>query len=164
MRIATMAAAVVVAAAVVMTSLATASASPTKTARLGAAQTHADPIYDDNDNLEGVGVTSYTVSNLQPSNDVLDAPLAGRLWEAALTVKVVQGPGVVVPGVPFFNARSAGGDNYRELWKMAAPHGFVVTPLPVGGQATGKIYFDVTGLPPTEVAFNDVLQDLLVWN
>jgi hypothetical protein len=70
----------------------------------------------------------------------------------------------VVPSIPFFNARSAGGDDYRALWKVTAPNGLVFTPLPAGGQATGKIYFDVTGPPPTEVVYNDILQDLLVWN
>ena len=78
-------------------------------------------------------------------------------------MNVVQGQGRVVPGIPFFNARSAGGDNYRALWKVAAPNGLVGV-LPPSGQATGKIYFDVTRPPPTEVAYNDVLQDLLVWN
>jgi hypothetical protein len=163
MRIVTMAAAVAVAAAVAMTSLATASASPT-TARLGAAQTIEDRSYDpDNGNVEGVSVTSYTVSNLQPSNDVVNAPLAGRLWEATVTVNVVQGQDIVAPVIPFFNARSPGGDNYRVLYQMAAPNGLVPV-LPPGGQATGNIYFDVTGPPPTEVVYNDVLQDLWVWN
>ena len=162
MRIATMAAAVAVAAAVAMTSFATASASPT-TARLGAAQTIEDRSFDpDTGNVDGDFVTSYTVSNLQPSNDVVNAPLTGRLWEATVTVKVLQG--IVAPAVPFFNARSAGGDNYRVLYQVAAPNGLAPTLLPPGGQATGKIYFDVTGPPPTEVVYNDVLQDRLVWN
>lgn len=164
MRIATMAAAVAAAAAVVMTSSATASATPTKTARLGVAQTITDDSYDDdNGNVEVDYVTSYTASKLQPSNDVVDAPLAGRLWETTLTVNVVQGQGIVVLGIPLFNARSAGGDNYRALYPVAAPNGLFPV-LPPDGHATGKIYFDVTGPPPTEVAYNDVLQDLLVWN
>jgi Domain of unknown function (DUF1942) len=163
MRITTMAAAVAVAAAAAMTSLATASASPT-TARLGAAQTLEDSMSDPDTGIYTHYLYSYAVSNLQPSNDVVNAALTGRLWEATVTVKSVQATGLLGPSVPFFNARSAGGDNYRVLWLVAAPHGLAPILLPQGGQATGKIYFDVTGPPPTEVVYNDGLQDRLVWN
>ena len=36
-------------------------------------------------------------------------------------------------------------------------------PITQGGQATGKVYFDVTGAPPTGVVYNDGVQDVLVW-
>jgi hypothetical protein len=161
MRIAAIAAAAAVAAALAMTSLPRASASPT-TARLGTAQTIEDRAPDIYSSTVYVCDTSYTVANLQPSNDIIDAPLAGRLWEATVTVNPVQC--IEVPGVPLFNARSADGDNYRVLYQVAAPNGLSAAPVPPGGQATGKIYFDVTGPPPTEVVLNDGLRDRSVWN
>ena len=134
------------------------------TGRLGTALTIEDRSFDiDTGNVDSDTVTSYTVSNLQPSSDVVNAPLAGRLWEATVTVNVVRG-GLVAPASPFFNARSAGGDNYRVLYQVAAPNGLSPALVPPGGQASGKIYFDVTGPPPTEVVYSNGLQDLLVWN
>lgn len=32
-----------------------------------------------------------------------------------------------------------------------------------GGQASGKIYFDVTGAQPTTVTMNNGMEDLLIW-
>jgi Domain of unknown function (DUF1942) len=32
-----------------------------------------------------------------------------------------------------------------------------------GQQSTGKIYFDITGPPPTTVALNNGIKDLLIW-
>jgi Domain of unknown function (DUF1942) len=154
MRIATMAAAVAVATAVGMTGLAgaaLASASPA-TARLGTPQRLED----------GSVVSSWSVSHLQSSNDVVNVPLTGRLWEATASVTAVQG--TVTPAIPFFNARSASGDNYRVLYQAFAPKGLSGATLAQGGQSTGKIYFDVTGPQPTEVVYNDAVQDRLLWD
>lgn len=154
MRIVTMAAALAVAASVGVTGLAgsaLASASPAA-ARLGTAQRLED----------GPVVSSWSVSHLQPSNDVVNVPLTGRLWEATADVSAVQG--AVTPAIPFFNARSASGDNYRVLYQAFAPNGLSGATLAQGGQSTGKIYFDVTGPKPTEVVYNDAVQDRLIWN
>lgn len=111
---------------------------------------------------DGAVVVNYTVSNLQPSNDVVNVPLAGRLWEATTTVKATQG--TATPAIPFFNARSANGENYRVLFQAFAPEGIDAATLPQGGSSTGKIYFDVTGPTPTSVVYNDAVQDRLIWN
>jgi hypothetical protein len=169
MRIGTMAAAVAVAAAVAMTSLATASASP-GIARLGDTQTHVDETDDSDGTVNTATVTAYTVSNLQPSNDVVNVPLGGKLWEATVAVSIAPGgfPAVVLGQlvevvIPCFIARSAGGDNYRALNQVNTPNSLDPV-VPPSGPTTGKIYFDVTGPPPTEVVFNNFFQDLLVWN
>jgi Domain of unknown function (DUF1942) len=107
-------------------------------------------------------VSSYTVTNLQPSNDRVDVPLAGRLYEATVTVNADRGS--VTPAIPFFNARSADGQNYRVLFQAPAPEGINAATLNQGGSSTGKIYFDVTGPAPTQVVYNDAVQDRLVWN
>ncbi len=70
--------------------------------------------------------------------------------------------GVVTPVVSNFNA-SAGEQSYRVISAPAAPQGLSPAPIAQGGTATGKIYFDVTGAPPTRVAYNDGAQDVLVW-
>jgi hypothetical protein len=106
-------------------------------------------------------VTAYTVSNLRPSDDVVNFPVAGTLWEATTTVDAVQG--TVTPAIPFFNARADNGQNYRALYQALAPEGVSGTPLPQGAESSGKVYFDVTGAQPTSVVYNDALQDRLVW-
>lgn len=161
MRTATVAAAVAAAAALAITSVPRASATPT-TARLGTAQTIEDITDDPDTGVYSVCDTSLTVANLQPSRDIVDAPLAGRLWEATVTVHPVQC--FAAPGIPFFNARSADADNYRVLYQVATPNGLSPAPVPPGGQAAGKIYFDVTGPPPTQVVLTDGLRDRQVWN
>ena len=44
------------------------------------------------------------------------------------------------------------------------PNGLSPAPIAQGGQSTGTLYFDVTGAPPTEVVYNDGVQDVLVWS
>lgn len=73
-------------------------------------------------------VTAYTVSGLRPSNDVVNAPVAGRLWEATTTVDAVQG--TVTPAIPFLNARTDNGQNYGVLFQAAAPQGLNGAPVP----------------------------------
>jgi hypothetical protein len=110
---------------------------------------------------------AYTVHDLAPSdNDVLNVPLtgnvplAGDLWEATTSVAAVRGS--AVPGMQFFNARSADGRNYRVLVQTFAPD-LSVSPLNQGGNNTGRIYFDVTGPPPTEVVYEDGQHTPVVW-
>lgn len=111
---------------------------------------------------DGNVVTSYTVWAPQPSNDVVNVPLTGKLYEAKTTVSAVQG--TTTPAIPFFNARTSNGENYRVLFQAYAPEGLSGATLPQGGSATGKIYFDVTGPAPTSVVYNDAVQDRAVWS
>lgn len=115
---------------------------------------------------DGAGVGGYTLYGLRPSGtDVLEVPLignvplAGTLWEARADVDAVSGS--VVPAMQFFNARTSDGQNYRVLVQTFAP-GLSVSPLSQGGVSDGKIYFDVTGPAPTEVAYDDG-RSQLVW-
>jgi hypothetical protein len=105
---------------------------------------------------------TWTVSDLKSSADAVPSyPVAGQLWEATATVKAIRGP--VTPAISQFNARTAGGVNYRVLWQAAGPNTISGATIPQGAQATGKIYFDVTGPSPTIVAMNNGMEDLLVW-
>jgi len=103
----------------------------------------------------------YTVRDLSPSADVIPYPVAGRLYEAMVTADAVQG--AVTPVIPFFNARSENGDNYRVLANVFTPQGLSGATLPPGGSTTGKLYFDVVGPVPNSVVYNDGTHDVLGW-
>jgi hypothetical protein len=129
------------------------SAYPT-TGKLGSELTMTDSV--------GQVELGWTVSDLKSSADTVPSyPVAGQLWEATATVKAIRGP--VTPAVSQFNARTANGVNYRVLWQAAGPNTISGATIPQGAQATGKIYFDVTGPSPTIVAMNNGMEDLLVW-
>jgi hypothetical protein len=114
-----------------------------------------------NDSVGQVQLT-WTVSDLKSSTDTIPGyPVAGQLWEATATVKSVRGP--VTPAISQFNARTDSGVNYRVLWQASGPNTISGATIPQGAQATGKIYFDVTGPSPTLVAMNNGMEDLLVW-
>jgi hypothetical protein len=100
--------------------------------------------------MDGVSVSEFTVDNLQRSNDMVNVPINGQLYEATTTVDAVQGP--VTPAIPFFNARADNGQNYRVLFQAPAAEGLSGMTLTQGKESTGKIYFDVTGAAPTTVA------------
>ena len=105
---------------------------------------------------------SWTVSDLKSSTDAIPGyPVAGQLWEATATVKSIGGP--VTPAISQFNARTASGTNYRVLWQASGPNTISGATIPQGEQATGKIYFDVTGGSPTIVAMNNGMEDLMIW-
>src|SRR6201998_2783474 len=105
---------------------------------------------------------TWTVSDLKSSADVVPGyPVAGQLWEATATVKSARGP--VTPAISQFNARTTSGVNYRVLWQVSGPNTISGATIPQGAQASGKIYFDVTGPSPTIVAMNNGMEDLLVW-
>ncbi|KAA0099735.1 DUF1942 domain-containing protein [Mycolicibacterium sp. P1-18] len=103
----------------------------------------------------------YTVRDLSPSADVIPFPVAGRLYEAMVTANAVQG--AVTPVIPFFNARSEDGSNYRVLANVFTPQGLSGAPLPPGGSSTGKLYFDVVGPVPNSVVYNNGTHDVLGW-
>lgn len=110
----------------------------------------------------GQVITIWKISDLKPSTDTIPGyPLAGKLWEA--TAKVRAAKGGVTPIIPDFNARAADGTNYPVLWQAATPAGISGATLQQGEASVGKLYFDVTGPAPTEVAYNNGVADLLVW-
>jgi len=50
--------------------------------------------------------------------------------------------------IPFFNARTENGQNYRVFALVWTPPGVGGGSLPPGGSSSGKIYFDVVGDTP----------------
>jgi hypothetical protein len=139
-------------AAVGVFTAATASAAPTIQG-LGTSETLVD----------GPLITDYTVSNLQPSNvTIAGYTPKGKIWQADVNAKANSG--LVTPVVSDFNART--GDNvttYRVISTSPTPDALSPAPINQGGEANGKIYFDVTGVPPTGVVYNDGVQDVLMW-
>jgi len=124
------------------------------TGKLGSQLTMTDSV--------GQVTLNWTVSNLQPSSDVLQGyAVAGKLWEATATVNAVSGP--VTPAISQFNAVAPNQAIYRVLWQTASPTNISGATIPQGAQATGKIHFDVTGPPPTTVTMNNGMEDLLIW-
>lgn len=119
----------------------------------GARETIGDPA--------GLMVTAYTVTGLAPSNDAIPYRVMGRLYEANLTVEAERGS--TTPVIPPFLARAANGDTYRELAGVPTAQGISPMSLMQGQRNSGKLYFDVTGEVPNSVAYNDGMQDLLLW-
>lgn len=112
--------------------------------------------------VDGQRITDYTVSSLQPATVTIPGYTpAGQLWQADVNVRANSG--VVTPVVTNFNART-GDQTYRVISVPATPQGLSPAPLTQGASATGKLYFDVTGAAPTEVVYNDGIQDVLVWS
>ena len=110
----------------------------------------------------GQVVLGWTVNDLKSSADTIPGyPVAGQLWEATATVNAIRG--TVTPAISQFNARTAGGTDYRVLWQASGPNTISGATIPQGAQSTGKIYFDVTGPTPTVVAMNNGMEDLMIW-
>jgi hypothetical protein len=106
-------------------------------------------------------VIDYTVTDLKPSTDAVEAFRVGHLWEATLTVTAVRG--TATPLLVFFNARARSGRQYRILFQAYAADAISPAAIPEGATSTGKIYFDCNGSPPVLVVYNDGAQDLLTW-
>jgi uncharacterized protein DUF1942 len=114
------------------------------------------------DDSVGQVALSWKVSGLQPSSDAVSGlPVYGRLWEANATVKAIRG--TVTPQIPNFNAVAPNQAAYRVLWEAATPQGISGATIPQGQSSSGKLYFDVTGPPPTTVTLNNGMQDLMIW-
>ncbi|HWF30882.1 MAG TPA: MPT63 family protein [Mycobacterium sp.] len=112
--------------------------------------------------IDGPLVTNYTVSNLQPSNAAIPGYTPkGTLYQADVIAK--SDGGLVTPMVNDFIARGPNGQNYRVIDKVGAPGSLNPAPIPQGSESTGTLYFDVTGAPPNGVAYNDGMQDILIW-
>ncbi len=109
----------------------------------------------------GAVVQGWTVTNLQPSSDVIPHPVQGRLWEASATDTAIKGS--VTPVIPDMNARAANGDSYQVIWNVSLEKGVNPSTLPEGASTSGKLYFDVTATDPDSVVYNDGVQDLLIW-
>lgn len=152
-RFVTSAVATVVIATIGITSAPIASAYP-NVGKLGSELTMTDTV--------GQVDLSWKVSNLQPSSDTIPGlPVYGKLWEANATVKAIRGS--VTPQIPNFNAVAPNEAAYRVLWQAHTAQGISGATSPQGQQSTGKIYFDVTGPPPTTVTLNNGMEDLMIW-
>jgi hypothetical protein len=112
--------------------------------------------------IDGPMVTNYTVSNLQPSNIVIPGfTPKGTLYQADVTVR--SDGGTVTPQVRDFTARGPNGQTYKLIDNVQVPNGLNPAPIAQGSESTGTLYFDATGAPPNGVAYNDGLQDILMW-
>lgn len=131
-------------------------ASATETADFGS----WEKITDQNGNV--TTIVAWGVSKPKPSDDTIPGyPLAGQLYEATAGFKAIQGTGT--PIIPNLNARTADGQNYQVLWQAATEEGISGATLQQGDSSEGKIYFDVTGAPPTQVAYYNGTTDLIIW-
>lgn len=138
---------------------------------LGAGLVHADPATNvaaaNTNNLHALGSPApigdgtWTVTNLKPTSDALPYQFNGTLWEATATDEATHGS--TTPIVSNFNARARNGQTYRELFQVATAQGVNPSGLAQGQQASGKLYFDVTGDAPDSVVYNAGGADLAVW-
>ena len=112
--------------------------------------------------IDGPMITAYTVSNLQASSlSIPGYTPKGTLYQADITAR--SDGGVVTPMIRDFSARGPNGQNYRVIDKVGAPGSLNPAPIPQGSESTGTLFFDVTGAPPNGVAYNDGMQDILIW-
>src|ERR1700738_3356927 len=112
--------------------------------------------------IDGPMITTYTVSNLQPSTIAIPGYTPkGTLYQADISAR--SDGGVVTPMVKDFSARGPNGQTYKLIDKVEVPNGLNPAPIPQGNESTGTLYFDVTGAPPNGVVYNDGLQDILMW-
>ena len=108
-----------------------------------------------------VGDSSWAVSNLKPSSDVIPYHPAGTLWEATASDEATHGS--TTPIVSNFNARAHSGQTYRELFQVASAQGVNPAGIAQGQKVSGKLYFDVTGDNPDSVTYNAGGPDLAIW-
>ncbi len=99
---------------------------------------------------------------MQPANVTIPGYTPqGHLYQANITAEANSG--TAAPVVADFNARAAGGQQYRVIDMVPVPNGLSPAPILQGNQSTGTLYFDVTGAPPNQVVYNDGVQDVLLW-
>jgi Domain of unknown function (DUF1942) len=112
--------------------------------------------------IDGPMVTNYTVSNLQPSTIAIPGfTPKGTLYQADVTVR--SDGGIVTPQVRDFSARGPNGQTYKLIDSVEVPNGLNPAPIAQGSESKGTLYFDATGAPPNGIAYNDGLQDILMW-
>lgn len=92
----------------------------------------------------GFPYIGYTVFNLAPSNDPV--PHNGKLYAAKLVVDGFGGN--YPPMIERFGARARNGQYYPSIW---------------GASNMSKLYFDVVGVVPNSVVWNDGIRDILAW-
>jgi len=92
----------------------------------------------------GFPYIGYTVFNLAPSNDPV--PHNGKLYAAKLVVDGFGGN--YPPMIERFGARARNGQYYPSIW---------------GASNMSKLYFDVVGVVPNSVVWNDGVRDILAW-
>jgi hypothetical protein len=109
----------------------------------------------------GAIVTSYTITDLKPSYDVIPYQVHGQLWQATASADAVKG--TTVPVVSDFNARASTGDIYRAIFNVPLAQGIEPSPLPQGETETGRLYFDVTGPAPDSVVYKSGTENTLTW-
>ncbi|GAS91656.1 immunogenic protein MPT63 [Mycolicibacterium brisbanense] len=113
-------------------------------------------------NADATVATQWRVGSLEPSDDPMPFPVTGQLWKAVATATAVHGE--TIPAVSNFTARTDDGHNYSALDKAPSPPALAPSPLSQGDSATGAVYFDVSGPPPTSVVYHSGGQDLLIWS
>ena len=112
--------------------------------------------------ISGPMITTYTVSNLQPTSLAIPGYTPkGTLYQADITAR--SEGGLVTPMVKNFSARGPNGQNYELIDSGQVPGGLNPAPIPQGSESTGTLYFDVTGATPNGVVYNDGFQDILMW-
>ena len=99
------------------------------------------------------GVVGWTVSSLQPSSDVVNWPVKGRLWESTATLRHVSWA-CSLPFLSRLNARASSGQDYPELATVNTSEPIVR--VCGGDPSTGKLYFDVVGPDPDSVVPNQL--------
>lgn len=114
-----------------------------------------------NDVASGGPLIGYTASGLMPSSDTIPYPVAGRLYEATLTVNAFGN--WATPVIPRFNARAENGQGYPAISNVFIPQAIQGNAVPPNGSSSGKLYFDVVGADPNSVTYNDGMRDILAW-
>ena len=113
------------------------------------------------DVASGGPLIGYTVTGLQPSTDTIPYPVAGRLYEA--TLKVNAFGNWATPVIPRFLARAENGQGYQAISNVFIPQAVQGSAVPPNGSSSGKLYFDVVGVDPNSVAYNDGIRDIIAW-
>ena len=91
--------------------------------------------------ISGPMITTYTVSNLQPSSLAIPGYTPkGTLYQADITAR--SDGGLVTPMVKNFSARGPNGQNYELIDSGQVPGGLNPAPIPQGSESTGTLYFD----------------------
>jgi len=114
-----------------------------------------------NDVASGGPLIGYTVTGLQPSTDAIPYPVAGRLYEA--TLKVNAFGNWANPVIPRFSARAENGQGYPAITNVFIPQAIQGNAVPPNAESSGKLYFDVVGVDPNSVVYNDGVRDILAW-
>lgn len=92
----------------------------------------------------GAPYIGYTVDKLKPSKDPV--PHNGKLYSADLVIDFF---GTGTPAmIERFGARAQDGTYYPSIWGASNP---------------SKLYFDVVGVVPNSVVWNDGIRDILAW-